>query len=399
MNKKILILGASILQVPAILKAKEKGYIVACVDQNPNSAGVQYADMFYNISTIDEQRVYQAALDFAPDGIMTLASDLPMRTVAYIAERLDLPGISIESALISTDKARMMELFTKNKVSSPWYYCIDTEEALDTIIDNLEYPCIVKPVDNSGSRGVILIHNEDQLKDGYCYSKSHSRSGKVIIEEFLQGNEVSVETLTVNNRTNVIAITDKLTSGEPYFVELGHSQPCQLPRDSQAEIANLAINAVKAVGINTGPAHVEIMMTDYGPRIIELGARLGGDCIATHLVPLSTGFDMVAAAIDLCCGKDINIGSLENRGSAIRFLDAPTGYISKISGVDEAMQCEGVREIYLMKKTGDYVGGLHNSTDRVGYVIAQGTDAKQAVSYCDTAISAISIVTEKGGGV
>ena len=249
----------------------------------------------------------------------------------------------------------------------------------------------MKPLDNSGSRGVVLIENETELYNSFKYSIAQSRGAGVIVEEYLKGCEVSVEIMVVAGKVNIIAITDKLTTGVPHFVEMGHSQPTRFDEKTKNNIENVAKEAVKAVGIENGPAHVEIMVTENGPKMIELGARMGGDCITTHLVPLSTGIDMVEATIKLSCGEMPDLEPKFKKASAIRYFDTPNGIIKSIDGIDEAMKIQGVKEISFVKNAGDTVDDINSSTDRVGFVIAQGSNVEEAVEICKKAIEKVEI--------
>ena len=159
----------------------------------------------------------------------------------------------------------------------------------------------------------------------------------------------------------------------------------------QKRIIDLACRAVKAVGINVGPAHVEMILTKEGPKMVELGARMGGDCITTHLVPLSTGIDMVACTIRLACGEKIDLTPHFNKGSAIRYFDVHGGEIKSIEGIDEAKLISGVQEISIVHQVGDCIGEIGNSTDRVGFVIAQADTAEEAVSVCQKVMDRVHI--------
>lgn len=381
--KRLLIIGASILQLPAIKKAKELGHYVAVADYNPNAVGIPYADEFFNASTIDIEAICKVAQEFRPDGIMTLATDMPMRSIAAATSLLGLPGISMDTALKSTDKGEMIKAFKEHDVESPWFYIIQNQKELEMLLPSLSYPCILKPTDNAGSRGVMLVKSENELIEVYHYSVSQSRSGLVILEEYMTGPEVSVEVMVIDGDPHVLQVTDKLTTGAPYFVEMGHNQPSMLPVVDVERIKNLACRAVKSVGINCGPSHVEIKLTPTGPKMVELGARMGGDCITTHLVPLSTGIDMIKATIDIALGDKPDITSKLQKGSAIRFLDASCGIISIIEGIEEAKEIDGVKEILLTKNIGDEVTEIHSSVDRCGYVIAQCDSAEKAIEVCE----------------
>ncbi len=389
--KKIMIVGASVLQLPAILKAKEMGLQVAVVDYDPKAIGIQYADEYYNASTMDEDAVLESAKKSLPDGIMTLATDMTMRGVAKVSDYLHLHSIPYSTALVATDKYDMIKAFKAHGVPSPWYYVVDSADGLDEIKDKLSYPCVMKPTDNAGSHGVVLAHDLDELKRSFEYSHSCVRKGTVIIEEYLEGDEVSVECMVVNGDVNVLQITDKLTTGAPHFVEMGHSQPTKHPANIADEIRKVAVAACKAVGINKGPAHVEMMVTSRGPVMIELGARMGGDNITTALVPLSTGIDMVKETIKVALGEEPDVKNKISKGSAIRYFKVPYGRIESIDGVDEANSVSGVSQIIFTKGVGEQSTPIESSNDRIGFVIAQGSDAEDAIKICENAMSMISI--------
>ena len=392
--KKILIIGASVLQLPAILKAKELGFYVGVIDFNPEAIGISYADEYFNVSTIDIDGVTKTAKDFSPDGIMTLATDMPMRSIAAAAKACGLPGIAMDTAIKSTDKGEMIKAFEASGVEHPWYFVVNNKVELDSIKNHITFPCVMKPTDNSGSRGVVLVKSFEELDDSYAYTSVSSRSGGVIIEEYLVGKEVSVEIIVLNGVPNVLTVTDKLTTGAPHFVEMGHSQPSTIDEVGLNKIRDLACRAVKSVGIKNGPAHVEIMLTDNGPRMIELGARMGGDCITTHLVPLSTGVDMVKATIDIACGESVDISEKYNKGAAIRYFYPHNGVIKNISGVEDAKMIPGVVEISFTKGVGDDVGTIGSSSDRAGFVIAQADTADLAVGICEQVLKVVKIDTE-----
>ena len=389
--KKLLIIGASILQLPAIKKAKELGYYVIVADYDPYAIGVNYADEYYNVSTIDEEGITLLAEMVRPDGIMTLATDLPMRSLAAATNKLGLFGISYETAVKATDKGEMIKAFEAAGVEHPWYYIIKDKNELISVLPNLSYPCVIKPTDNAGNRGVSFAINEAELLSQYDYSHKNSHSGDVIVEEYMEGKEVSVEVIVYHGDVHILAVTDKLTQGKPYFVEIGHSEQSQLGDENVDRIKDLASRAVKAIGIDNGPAHVEIMYTKDGPKMVELGARMGGGCITTHLVPLATGIDMIKSVMDMAMGGEPDVTPKFNRGSALRHIVGLEGIIESVDGLDEAKAYPGVTEVTMLKGIGDTVGYFRNGSDRIGYVIAQGNDAADAVKICEDAMKFIQI--------
>lgn len=395
--KKIMILGASILQVPAIEKAIDMGLEVIAVDIDSNALGFKIPDVKKEIiSTIDIESVMSAAKKHNIDAIMTLASDMPIMTVAKVSKKLGLVGVDLDTAIKATNKSKMRESLKSFGVPVPLFYKVDSlDKCIKAVnkIKNKGYKCILKPADNSGSRGIVLLpdFNEKTINIAYNYSKNNSRNKIVMVEEFMEGPEVSVETISVDGKCNIIQITDKITTGAPYFVEMGHSQPSQLPDSIKDKIKEITIAANKAIGIISGPSHTEIKITQNGPKIVEIGARLGGDNITTHLTPLSTGVDMVESCIKIALGEKPDIRIKYDKASAIRYFDQSHGRIKSIRGVEEASKLPGIIQISIIHGKDHIINGIKSSSDRVGFVIGQADDCKGAISTVIKALSLIKI--------
>jgi len=377
------------LQLPAIQKAKGLGLQVAVVDMDCNAPGILYADCYFEVSTNDVANILSVAEIFRPDAVMTLATDMPMRSVAAVAEKFGLHAISPDVAVRATDKIEMIRCFETYKIPHPWFEVITSEKELDTLLVKHLPPFIMKPNDASGSRGVILVDDIQEVRGAFLYSKSISKSGFVLIEEYMQGPEVSVEVMTIKGQTTVLAVTDKLTTGAPFFVEMGHSQPSVLSNEIIEKVKDIAIKAVQAIGIDNSPSHVEIIVTEDGPKLVEIGARLGGDCITTYLIPLSIGVDMVTACILLALGQEPDILPKYQKGAAIRYVKCKKGILQDIIGLDKAMSDPNIKHIEIVKKVGDKIIPVHSSGDRVGYVIAQATTPLEAIRASEKALNEI----------
>lgn len=397
-----MILGASILQLPAIQKAKEMGLQVIAVDMNPDAIGFQEEGIIKEIiSTIDIEKILEAAKKHKIDGIMTLASDMPMRSVAIVAKEMGLVGISEQTALNATNKAEMRQRLKECRVPIPNFFRISSKEEYEKAIHYFrtrQLKCIVKPADNSGSRGVELLSDlsdKELISRAYEHSKGYSRGGDVVVEEYMEGPEVSVETLSVDGKCHIVQITDKLTTGAPYFVEMGHNEPSMLSNTTKKVISEVTIAAVNAIGIMNGPSHTEIKVTKDGPKIVELGARLGGDNITTHLVPLSTGVDMVECCIQISLGETPDFTPKFNKGAAIRYLKSNLGEIQRITGIEEAQKIPGVKQVSIVHGVGDRAVEIKSSVDRVGFVITQSSDVDSAVNIAEKATALVEIFTDE----
>jgi len=381
--KKILIIGASFLQVPAIHKAKEKGYYVGVVDYNSKAVGIPYADEYFNVSTIDAYGLLEVAKIFKPAGIMTMATDLPIRAISYVNSVLGLIGIAPDVAFAATDKLEMITRFTKFGVNAPWFFYADTWEEFIEKFKSFDLPIIIKPTDNSGSRGVVLVQETSDIFNAFKYSKANSRCGRVIIEQYITGDEVSVELFVIESKPIILAVTDKMTTNEPNFVEIGHSQPSRFTGETLSSIHELAIKSVKSIGIDNGPVHAEMRISSNGPVMIELGARMGGDCITSHLVPLSTGIDMVGATIDLVTNHDIDIIPKISKCSAIQFFyPGKNGLLSSIEGLENVRKDLNIIDVTISHELPYHFSGLHGSQDRVGHIIAQGGTVHEVIECC-----------------
>lgn len=398
MSKKLMILGASILQLPAIEKARELGLEIIVVDMNPKAIGFDIEGVKKEvISTIDASAIVEAAKRHQIDGIMTLATDMPMRSVAAVAKEMNLIGIDEDTALKATNKAEMRKALQIGGVPIPKFFKVANKEEYFEAVKQFDVPFIVKPADSSGSRGifeVIDITDKKLIEGAYDYCRPYSRVGDVVVEEYMSGPEVSVETLSVDGVCHLIQITDKLTTGAPHYVEMGHSQPTRHSKEIANRIAEVARMANKAIGIKNGPSHTEIIVTSEGPKIVELGARLGGDNITTHLVPLSTGVNMVECCIKIALGETPDIEPKWNKGSAIRYFQQHAGVVKSIEGIEDAKKIDGVQQISIVHGVGETITEIDSSGARMGFVIAQDDDANAAIEDCEKAIETISIIIE-----
>ncbi len=392
--KSIFILGGSRLQVPAIIKAKQEGLYVYVLDYDPKAVGIKYADKFLEISTLDKVAVLEAAEKYKPEYIITSTSDMPVRTVSWVCEKLGMrSGISYQGAIYATDKIEMRKRMRECQVPIPFFYEINSYDEFVGVIESIDSKFIIKPSDNSASRGVILVDKNKQpnYEEIYSYCKNYSRSGKVLVEEYLEGPEVSVESFSENGQHFIITITDKIVSELPFFVELGHTEPSRLSDVVQEEIKSVALAAINAIGMKDGPTHTEIKVTHDGPKLVEIAARLGGDYITSKLVPLSTGVNMINCEIFSSLGKKINIRKNKNNGAAIRFIHGINGKLDSIEGIDDALAVDGVEEVEIYSNSGSAIREPENSSDRIGHIIAIGVNAEEAANNADKALKKIKI--------
>ncbi len=394
--KKILILGASDLQLSGILAAKELGYYTIVADMNKNAPGKEHAHEFHEISTLDYPKLVELCKYRNVDGIYTMASDQPMNVVAMIGEELGLNTISAEAAKKTTNKGEMRKTLKLQNIETPGFFIVNDPLELEEYSFQLKYPCVMKPTNSSGSRGVVYIENKNNLYKEYSYAKEYSKDGEVIIEEFLSGKEYSVESISNKGSVKVIAITEKYTSGTPNFIETGHNIVNDMPNNIVKEIEKYVIEVLKELKVNVGPAHTEVILTKEGPRIVEVGPRLGGDYITSDLVPLSTGYNMVKDSIRIAMRDVIKEEKRIADTSVIRFFYThDKGIYKGIQGIEAVEKSDYLKKIDCFKKVGEYIDGYQNSSDRIGYFILSGKNTNEVMFEADRLLKQIKVELEE----
>ena len=396
--KKLLVLAAGKLQIPIIKKAKEMGLYVIAADDDPHAPGMPLADKaIVPGGLIDEEKMLAIAAAENIDAVIHPCSEVAMNVMGRINDELHLHGISRETAVRATNKYLMRVSFEAYGAPGPKSYCTADAHEGWRLFHTLGCKTILKPSRNSGSRGIVKIEPDIAYEEFVLLfekSKSESRDASVMIEQFIEGSEFSVEIIVWNGVVNVLQVTDKKTTGAPYFIELGHSQPSQFPTTVVDVIKDAAVKGVKALRLNDCAAHVEVKYQDGIPYIMEVGARLGGDFISTDLTHLSTGIDMVAAAINVALGQEPCLTPFTApTGAAIRYFTPAPGVVRSIKGL-EILKHPDVYDAEIYVKPGDTVSPLRSSLDRSGHVIVKKDDVKSAVAEAEELVSAVKIVTE-----
>lgn len=303
---KIVIIGANSFQNPLILKAKEMGLETHVFAWKSGDIGEKTADYFYPISITEKEKILEKCKKIKPKAIASIGSDLAVLTVNYLAEELGLVGNDNSNSLICTNKYEMRKAFRKANVKVPKFEKVSNDSEIN--VKNFEMPVIVKPTDRSGSRGITLVEDMDKLKEAVKNAIANSFEKKAIIEEFIRGNEYSCECISYKGKHHFLAITKKFTTGAPHFIETGHIEPSDLTEDEEKIVKEEVFKALDALKIKNGPSHTEFKIDSNGKiGIIEIGARMGGDCIGSDLVQISTGYDFLKLTIDVAMRKRTNI--------------------------------------------------------------------------------------------
>lgn len=319
MKKKIAIIGASYLQEPLIEKAKEKGLETHVFAWAAGDVGEKSADFFYPISIIEKDEILEKCREIGIDGICSIASDLAAIAVNYVAEKMGLVGNPMSCVEVSTNKHKMRKCFEEHGDPSPKSIQVNRIDDLKGI--DLKYPIIVKPVDRSGSRGITKLLSPDGLAEAIENAKEQGFEKTALVEEFATGQEYSVEFISWRGKHKFLALTKKYTTGAPHFIETGHLEPAPVSKAVLEEVKKVVSHALDSLGIQNGASHSELKIAKDGTiKLIEIGGRMGGDCIGSSLVKLSTGFDFVDAVIDVAMGVEPRQLCNKQSAAAVRFV-------------------------------------------------------------------------------
>ncbi len=392
--RKLLVLGAGILQVPVIKKAKGLGIYTIAADGNPEAVGLSMADLPIVANITSEEDMLAIARQNEIDGVIHPCSEVSMNVMGRINDELGLCGISKETAIRATNKHLMRKSFAGGRAPSPWSSCyddsLDAWESLQTIAFD---EVILKPSRNSGSRGIAKVAKDiskDEFMALFDRSKAESRDHSVMVEQFVSGPEFSVEIIVQGKTPYILTVTDKKTTGAPYFVELGHSQPSCFSDHDVEIIKEAAYKGVMALGLENCAAHAEVKLQDGKAYIMEIGARLGGDFISTELVHLSTGVDMVAAAINVALGIEPNLHPAgRQHGVCIRYFCPEPGRLLSVVGAEKLEMDENIYNYEIYCHEGDIIHEVKSSGDRSGHVIVTGESATSAINHAENIIASV----------
>jgi biotin carboxylase len=382
-GRRLLVLGAGPAQLGLLRAARARDLFVIAADRDPAAVGFPLADRRAVISAEDEQAIARLAEAERVDGLIAPGTDWPVAVAARVAERLGLPHpVSPDVATAATNKPRQRELLADAGVPQPrWVFGRSPEEAA------IPPPCVVKPPDRQGQRGLSVVRDREELGDAVERAAAESRAGGWLVEELVEGQEVTVNGFSVGGRFHALMVTDRLVAEPPAFgVALAHAWP------SERDPAAVAADAARALGIEDGPTYTQIRLADGGPKVIEVAARLGGGHDA-ELCHAAIGVDLNGAAIDAALGIPVDEDALIPRpragGACVRFLVAPRGVLDAVEGFVEAQAAPGVLDVRVYRQPGHRFGPLRQGTDRAGAILATGATRDGALANADAAAERI----------
>ncbi|MBN1241781.1 MAG: ATP-grasp domain-containing protein [Spirochaetales bacterium] len=393
-----MILGAGVMQMPAIRLAREQGWRVAVADGDAAAAGAGIADEFLHVDLKDRDALEAAARGLRAagglDGVFTAGTDFSAN-VAWIAERLGLPGIPHATALDASDKGRMRERFAAAGVPSPRFVTVGAGEDATLAAERIGFPLVVKPVDNMGARGCRLVAAPGEYGPAIADALRSSRAGRAIVEEYIEGPEFSIDAIVSDGRVELCGVADRHIAFAPFFVELGHTMPSAFPPEAVGEVVRVFKLGVRALGLGPGAAKGDIKLGKRGAVVGEIAARLSGGYMSGWTYPYASGAEPTLAALRVAVG--LPPGDLAPRRawvSAERAFISIPGTVARLDGEREAKLEPFVKDVFLRLGPGARAVFPSNNVEKGGNVISQAPDRTTAIEAAERAARSLLPILE-----
>ena len=364
-KKSILVFGCGPLQQSIINRAKKMGLYTVGIDPCEDATCRGDVDAFEVVPGQDYEGHCAVVDKYGIDAIVTAATDKPLVMMARIAEKYGFPFYSVETAQWSTDKFQMKERFMDGGVPCAKGRLVKSVSE----VEDFEFPVIIKPRDNSGSRGVKLCRSKEELEASMNEALEVSKLDTVLVEEFIEGPEYSIEGLHHDGKSEVIQFTEKKTTEFPYNVELGHIQPANISDENKQKIREIVEKIGKALNFVNCPSHTELKINERGIFVIETSPRLGGDYITSTLTPLSTGVNLEDELLKISLGKEIAPTTKAVQYSGVRFFSFEEGSVIKnVPNIEFVKTWPHVVDFSFNLKEGAKVNRITSSLNRYGHL-------------------------------
>jgi biotin carboxylase len=397
-RRRLLVLGAGAAQLGLLEAARALDLFTIAVDRDAGAPGFPLADRRAIISTEDEPAIERLAEAERIDGVIAPGIDWPVGVAARIAKRLALPHpLSPETAQLATSKLRQRVRFAEAGVPQPGSELCKSLDEAEAAIERFGFPCVVKAPDRQGQRGLALVSTAAEFPPAVESALAASRSNSFLVEELVEGQEVTVNAFSVEGRFYPLTVSDRVRAEPPAFgVALAHVWPSALDPSAVGAAVEAAREAAVALGVENGPTYTQVVVGAHDVRVVELAARLGGGHDA-ELCELALGIDLNELALAAALGEQIPPHALtpvEPAGGAVtRFLTAGEGELQAVEGVDDAQAVEGVSRVRVYRQPGWRFGPLRVGSDRAGAVQSVGDSREQALERAAAAADRIRFVT------
>ncbi|MFM2201254.1 MAG: hypothetical protein RL040_454 [Bacteroidota bacterium] len=392
--KRVLQLGGGVLMSRSIRKIQELGYEVYCIDMNAQAPAFAFADGSDAVNISDVDGVGRYADEIGADVVLAL-NDAGVLPAAYANKKRGLKCYDPEEVKYFTDKGYMRQRWKEHGVAQPAFEICTTAEEIENAIRRIGFPCIVKPCMMWGSRGVSKVNNAGDIAFATQFAMENAKGARYIVEEFMQGVEVSVEGLFKDGQAYILAKADKeLQQHDNYRVTIQINYEADLPQNTLNEIDTLVAKAGKAMGFVAGALHAECMVTAEGVKMIEMAGRPGGGHIFGAIVEAVSGVSMPQALTQILLGEDIDPSAKYNHGSCYKFFNAPEGVFHRIEKLEEAAQMPGIIDIGFTMAEGTVVRTMDHGANRPGYIVSEGKNRAEAISRAEAAFAALKFIMQ-----
>jgi biotin carboxylase len=382
----ILQLGAGELMKHSIRQIQQLGHRVYAVDKNPDAPAFTVADGYAPLDLIDVDGITDYAREIGADAILAV-NEAGVLSAAHASQRLGLPGLAPEIAIKALDKGMMRQAWQAANLAQPRFVIVDSAIQIPDAAQEIGYPLIIKPTMNWGSRGISRVDSPFDLEWSIDFALKNQRTGRFIVEQCIDGTEMTIEGLAKEGFISILAKSDKEHQPHPRFrVAMGLNYPANFTDDILQQVDELVINAAKALGLDNCAIHTEAMVLDGKVYLVEMGARPGGGHIFGQIVEAASGVCMPQALTQILLGEDVDIRPKYQRGAVYRFFAPPPGIFQAAEGVEVARRLEGVLDFGFHMEVGTVVGAIEGDADRPGYCVTTAATRAEAMALADTAV-------------
>jgi len=391
MNPSILVFGAGENQITLIDAARRLGYRTVAIDPNPEAMGRSHADVFVCVGAKDYERTREVARQYGVSGIVTGQMENPLPIMARLAEEEGYIFPSVEVIRRCRNKYLMKQAFQQAGVPCARGLLLRANEISPEALSGLRYPLIIKPLDQFSGRGVFRLERFEEIGRYLEETLSFCADGTFLIEEYIDGEEFSVESITYQGQTTVMQITRKFVTPFPRAIEMAHIEPADLDARSEALVKETTCRAIAALGIMNSAGHTELKVNADGCFIIELGSRMGGGFIASYLVDLSTGTSLEEAAVRVAMGCRPVTGPKFSKYSMIQYFACTPGrVVAEVVDWSEVFTMPGIRAANIFVKPGMTIPALTDNAKRSGYAIAQANSVEEVKQFTRNAVELLT---------
>lgn len=391
----VLVLGAGIMQGPALRAARRLGWRTVAADANPDAPCRSLADRFALVDLKDREGMLALARSLRAEGgldaVFTAGTDFST-TVSFVGERLGLPCVPLAAAERATDKSLMRAALRAAGVPCPEFVAYDGTGDAAGAARALRPPLVVKPVDSMGSRAVRRVDAADELPAACGAAIAVSRTGRCVIEEYMDGPELSLDAVVCHGRITVCGVADRIIRFPPFFVEMGHTMWTSLPERDRRSVERVFADGIRALGIDRGAAKGDIKLTSRGPMVGEIAARLSGGFMSGWTYPLASGVEVTEAALRVAAGGEPgDLAPVRHWTAAERAFISMPGVVQSVEGVEEARRTDGVREVFVLADAGRRLAFPTSNVEKAGNVIAADESRDRAIAAAELAVARILV--------